>query len=54
MEKCLPENMKEKIRFKRTIPEVWKFLGNAFVKQDIVLYELMHPVLTPRAVPERD
>jgi hypothetical protein len=34
MNRCLPlpDSVKEKIRFKRTMEEVWKFLDNVFMK----------------------
>jgi hypothetical protein len=54
MEKCPPKNIKEKIRYKRTMEEVWKYLDNAFVRPNTFLHDLMQPVNTIRAVPEKD
>jgi hypothetical protein len=30
-ERCLPDNIKEKIQFKRIMDEVWKFLDITFL-----------------------
>jgi hypothetical protein len=34
MEKCLPEKIKKKIRFRRPMEEVWKLLDNVIIKPD--------------------
>jgi hypothetical protein len=42
--RCLPDNIKEKIQFKRNIEEVWKFLDITFLKPDTFFHELMQPM----------
>jgi hypothetical protein len=32
MNRCLPDSVQDKIRFKRTMEEGWKFLDNVFMK----------------------
>lgn len=54
MNQCLPETIKEKIRFKRTMEEVWKFLDNAIIKQNAFFHGLMLPIINARPVPEKD
>jgi hypothetical protein len=54
MDKCASKNIKEKISYKRTMELVWKYLDNAFVRSDTYLHDLMQPVNTARAAPEKD
>jgi hypothetical protein len=53
-ERCLPDNIKEKIQFKRSMNEVWKFLDITFLKPDTFFHELMQPIAKARPVPDKD
>jgi hypothetical protein len=53
-ERCLPDNIKEKIEFKRSMEEIWKFLDITFLKPDTFFHELMQPITTAKVVPDKD
>jgi hypothetical protein len=52
MERCLPENIKEKIWYKQSIEKVWRYFDNTFVRPDTFLHDLMQLVNKARAVLE--
>ena len=54
IEKCLPDGIKERVRFKETMEEVWKSLDTAFVKPTQFFHELMQPITTAKVVQEGD
>jgi len=54
MTKCLPDDIKEDIRFKKTMEEVWEFLDTTFVKPNTFFHELMRPISMAKEVPEKD
>ena len=54
MEKCLPEDVKDRIRFKQTMEKVWQFLDTVYVKPNKFFHELMKPVVNARILPEND
>ncbi len=52
--RCLPDNIKEKIEFKRSMEEIWKFLDITSLKPDTFFHKLMKPINTAKAVPDKD
>jgi hypothetical protein len=54
MERCLPDNIKDKIQHKRTIKEIWKFLDITFLKPDTFFHGLMQLIAKVKAVLDKD
>jgi hypothetical protein len=54
MEKCLPEDIKDRICYKQTMEEVWEFLYMSFVRPNQYFHKLMKPILNARQLPEKD
>jgi hypothetical protein len=50
MEKCLPESIKENIRYKQSIEDVWRY----FMRSDTFPHDLMLSVNTAKAVLQQD
>jgi len=54
MEKCLPDDIKDSICFKKSMEEVWKFLDTVFIKPSKFFHELMQPIVKAKVVQERN
>ena len=52
-EKCLPEEVKDRIAYKRTMEEVWAFLDITYIRPNQYLADLK-PILGARELSERD
>jgi len=50
LERCLPEEVKERVQFKRTIEDIWKYLDIAYNRPDVFLHDLMAPVNAARTI----
>jgi len=53
-EQCLPEEVKDRITFKQTMDEVWKFLDITYVRPNQYFTDLMKPIVNARELSERD
>jgi len=53
-EKCLPEEVKDRITFKETMEEVWKFLDITYLRPDQYIADLMEPIVNTKELSERD
>jgi hypothetical protein len=54
LERCLPEEVKERVLYKRTIEDIWKYLDTAYNRPDVFLHDLMEPVRSAEMVAAED
>ena len=54
LERCLPAEVKERVLFKRTIEEIWKYLDTAYNRPDVFLHDLMEPIRSARTMAAED
>ena len=54
VERCLPEDVKERVLYKRTLEDIWKYLHMAYNRPDVFLHNLMAPVNAARTISEGD
>ena len=54
MERCLPEEVKERVQVKRTIEEIWKYLDMAYNRPDVFLHDLMARVNAAKTISDGD
>ena len=53
-EKCLPEEVKDRITFKETMEEVWEFLDLTFIRPNQYIVDLMKPIQGARELAQGD
>jgi len=54
VEQCLPEEVKDRITYKQTMEEVWKFLDITYVRPNQYFADLMKPIVNAKELSERD
>ena len=54
VERCLPEDVTERVQYKRTLEDIWKYLDMAYNRPDVFLHDLMAPVKAARTISEGD
>jgi hypothetical protein len=54
VECCLRPADKERVRYRSTVAQVWKYLDRAYQRQDVFLLDLMKPVLAHKEIGEKN
>jgi hypothetical protein len=51
---CLPDNIKDKTEFKRSMEEIWKFMVSTLSKPDTFFHDLMQLITKAKVVLDKD